>query len=361
MTRRGHTPYLQSVFSTDLSIFVSRSAAGDDWELQSNFDFSGGDWDDRRFCYGPLSDQGFSRLKIEIKSVGPTKLEGYCTKDVDKELKFGVSTMSTSSRLRQFNRGDLKFDPKSDLLELSKTIELDLISLSGAVTFEPLVVACAELKDPRNSVLVTPGTVLGSSNLIRMTERPTEASPIDLFKFTWIDFREQDGYAEEELLDVDLDSVPPLIILNEAIPSFHHVMEQERKAHGIEPKKVRARIAMDSQIAVSVLETCGLRIIHKIRAEASIRRDDDPDVDSFGDIFEDMNTNEKQLILAFMDDFAITTGLKDGASFCHEIANANEPALTRHTTSQMPRNIRRKMKADTAISKIIDLAGVGNE
>lgn len=358
MTRRGFTPFLQSNFQTDLDIFVAHKASPQQWVHRSSI--TSDITEDKRVLYGELSTEGYSAIRFEIRSTDFKGLEKYYVANGENldDFQFGVIELSTGSRRRKFHPGSLKIDLGTKKIDATWSLDFNLENLTGEFTLEPVVVAKANVVDPQSELTVTSGTVLGSSSIVRVLEKQAENLLGDLFIYQWKSFEKEDNLNNGELCDVNFGAEPPIILLNEDIHGLHYTMDQRDNPKGIQPKKIRARRAIDSQIAIEVLVTCGASIVTHIQKEASLRREEDPDTEYFGDIFDSLSSNEQILLGGFSHLFCISEEVFDGDELCHEIATASDLTLREHLVSGMPRKIRKHMGAELGIAEILELAEI---
>ena len=364
MTRNGFTPYLQSHFQSVLSVSVSKSHPPSSWEEPKDLNIAMGGFDDRRVTYGPFLDQDFATIRLAIKSEGATGLESYLKKNSPTVSSYvgGIILMSTSSRTRRFFPGTLAIEKKTGNFLLDCSIELELRQLHGEITLEPAIISKTELVDPSNSLQVTPGTVLGTSNLIRLAEKASENLLGDLFEYRWDNFSQSDNrYKSGDLFDLDLSESQPVVTLNEEISNFHSLMQTTDNPQGRQPKTVLARRSIDTSIAIQILEACGNFVISHISSEASIRREDDPNTDSFHDIIDSLSSTEQKLIEGFGALFSTSGVFTDGGDFCDEISKSSPDSLKDHLTSHMPRNIRHYLGAENAVKHVLSLVDLGDD
>lgn len=358
MTRKGFTPFFQSNFETVLDILVTHKASPQQWIHRSSI--TSDITEDKRVLYGELTAEGFSSIRFEIKSIDFTGLEEYYVTNGENldDFRFGVIELSTGSRRRKFHPGLLQFDIGAKKIDATWTIDFSLENLPSEFTLEPVFVAKTDLIDPRSKIAVTSGTILGSSSLIRIMEKRAENLLGDLFVYEWKSFEKDDNLDSGELCDVDFEAEPPIILLNEDLQGLHYTLDQRDNPKGIQPKKIRARRAIDTQIAVDVLATCGASIVIHIQKEASFRREEDPETEYFGDIFDSLSDNERVLLNGFSHLFCISDEILDGEELCHEIATVSDLTLREHLVSGMPRKIRKHMGAELGIAEILTLAEI---
>ncbi len=359
MTRYGSTPYLQSVFTTNTSIFASKERSpvqGVPFEPIPSADLG---LEDGKFYYAELKKEGFLWIKLVFDSVGKLGIEEYVnTKKPNlEELKAGVLAIGSTSRLRKCFNGVLSFNAKEEVFRVRTEVDLFLDDLFGVLSLEPVVVVAEEVSDPINFLKVTPGTIIASSKVTEVMESPRELKFGDLFQFEWLEFAESESYETEEAFDVDFVSEPPRIILNESIQNFHFILDTQDNSKGKQPKTVIARRNLDASIATGVLMVCGAAVISKIRAEAAMMREEDPSIDDFGEVFNVLTNNEKQFIKGFQLLMSIEVDRRDHLNFCDEIAKASEAQLGEHLSSGMLRNIQRFVGSASSVYGVLGLAG----
>ena len=199
--------------------------------------------------------------------------------------------------------------------------------------------------------------MLASSGSVVLKDKPLENKFGDLFRYEWINFAETQNYKKDELFDIDFVSVPPRILLNKGIQNFHFVMDREDNERGMQPKSVKSRRVLDTDISASVLHACGASVISRVRSKASVMKEDDPQADEFGDIYDSLTANEQSFIQGFRTLLTMDVELENNYQFCDQISKASESAINEHLTSRMLRNIQRYVDGENGLMDLLDLAG----
>jgi hypothetical protein len=314
--------------------------------------------DQNKIYYADLKTRGFQCLKLVFESVGEIGIEKYLIgkKVKPNKLKAGVLAIGSASRLRRCFNGTISFDTKEERINLRTEVDLNFDELFGVLALESVVVAAEDVADPINSLIVTPGTVIASSRIIEIMERPRENKFGDLFRFEWLEFAENEKYQNEDAFDVDFVSEPPRVLLNESIKNFHYVLDTQDNSKGKQPKTVIARRNLDATIATGVLMVCGAAVISKIRDEAKFMRENEPSLDDFSEIFNVLTNNEQKFIQGFRSLMSIEVE-SDDKNFCDEIAKASEASIGEHLSSGMLKNIQRFVGTETSVYGVLGLAG----
>ena len=358
MTRYGHTPYLQAIFKSNACVYGSKSLTQNDWDLievEGNNEVGS---DDLGIFYETIHEQGFIRVKVVVESVGHLGIEEYLKQNESSEIfSAGLLALGTTSRVRRYIIGQVDFDTSEDILEFKSEVTLSVEELMGTLQLEPVVIAKIDVIDPLNGLSVLPGTVLATSGSVVLKDKPLENKFGDLFRYEWIDFADSENYKKDELFDIDFVSVPPRILLNKGIQNFHFVMDREDNERGIQPKSVKSRRVLDTDISASVLHACGASVISRIRSKAAVMKEDDPQADEFGDIYDSLTANEQSFIQGFRTLLTMDIELENNYQFCDQIAKASESAINEHLTSRMLRNIQRYVDGENGLKDLLDLAG----
>ena len=358
MTRYGHTPYLQEIFKSSACVYGSKSLNQTDWDLievQGNNEVGS---DDLGIFYETIHEQGFVRVKVVVESVGQLGIEDYLKHNESSEIfSAGLVALGTTSRVRRYFNGQVNFDSSEEILKFKSEVTLSVEDLMGTLQLEPVVIAKIDLIDPLNGLSVLPGTVLASSGSVVLKDKPLENKFGDLFRYEWINFAESENYKKDELFDIDFVSVPPRILLNKGIQNFHFVMDREDNERGMQPKSVKSRRVLDTDISASVLHACGASVISRVRSKASVMKEDDPQADEFGDIYDSLTANEQSFIQGFRTLLTMDVELENNYQFCDQISKASESAINEHLTSRMLRNIQRYVDGENGLMDLLDLAG----
>jgi hypothetical protein len=358
MTRYGHTPYLQAIFKSSASVYGSKSLTQANWDLievEGNNEVGS---DDLGIYYETIYEQGFVRVKVVVESVGQVGIEEYLKHNESSGIfSAGLVALGTTSRVRRYFNGQVDFDSAEEILKFKSEVTLSVEDLMGTLQLEPVVIAKIDLIDPLKGLSVLPGTVLASSGSVVLKDKPLENKFGDLFRYEWINFSETENYKNDELFDIDFVSVPPRILLNKGIQNFHFVMDRDDNERGIQPKPVRSRRVLDTEISASVLQACGASVISRIRSKAAVMREDDPQVDEFGDIYDSLTANEQSFIQGFRTLLTMDVELENNYQFCDQISKASESAINEHLTSRMLRNIQRYVDGENGLMDLLDLAG----
>lgn len=358
MTRRGSTPFLQEIFKSVLLVEVSKSVVDDSWE---QYDLPATDqisWEDWKFVADVLTADGFVRVRFTVVSEGKTGLEAYLSKSSNPKdvMAFGFIELSTHVRRRTFHKGHLQVASSGKSISARATFELNLNDVLGDLILEPVIVATSELAGPKGHVGVTTGTIIGTTNIIRIREKNPDGPLGDIFDYQWISFATSDHRAKGELFDIDLfaDGEKPVLYLNEDIEHFHGIMNTPDNRSGKPSRKLLARRTLDSAVAVEVMTQCLATVLQKIASIAAERRIDDPEEDAFGSIFDELTVHEQSIVEGWRNLLGVTHGHDDGYSVCAEIGALSLSAITTHLSSSMPRWIRSQVEIESAATRIIN-------
>jgi hypothetical protein len=358
MTRYGHTPYLQTIFKSTACVHGSKSLDQTDWvivEVDGNGDVGS---DDFSVYYEAINEQGFVGVKVVVESVGQMGIEDYLVHNESSDIfKAGFVALGTTSRMRRCFDAQIDFDSTENILKFKAEVILSVEDLLGTLQLEPVVIAKIDLLDPANGLNVLPGTVLATSGSVLLKNKPLENKFGDLFHYEWIEFTNNENYKKDELFDIDFVSVPPRIVLNKSIQNFHFVMDKVDNERGMQPKSVRARRVLDTDISASVLHACGASVISRIRSKAAVIREDDPQADQFGDIFDSLTPNEQSFIQGFRMLLSMDIEPDSNYQLCDQISKASESAIDEHLTSRMLRNVQRFVGGENGVMDLLDLAG----
>ena len=355
MTRRGSTPYLQSAFESSLDVSVSKSEAGDDWELVESRESSETSWEDWPLLYGELADQGNLRIRFSITSKGKTGIEPYVTPSSIDSIVFGFMVISSGSRQRAFHKGLLKHEPPKNSLIASGSIEFNFVDLQGLTVVEPAILATRDLSGPTGWISVTAGTILGSSNAIRLRERGANGPLGDIFEYQWVSFDNDPSRSTGELFDIDLlaPGSRPILYLNEDIENFHAIMNTPDNAGGRPSQRLKARRQLDSTLSAEVIVEALSTIVNRIVVMANERRIDDPTETEFGSIFDELSVHEQSIASGWRHLLGTSTGHKDGCSVVQEISEMSPNQVASHLSSAMPRYVRSIVGIESAVSAIV--------
>lgn len=362
MTRRGMTPFYQSLFSSVVEIYAESESGVE--ELIKTLESTATDpWENRLFHYGELINGGYTSLRISVTAADGPDLGLYSAQDVkDKDpIAFGAIVLGIASRRRDFVQGEIKLGPKGKTVSASVDLNFSLTDLVDEVNIEIVAIAKKDLVDSQSALVVRPGTIIATTNLLRLRERPTEGAFGDMFDFRWVEFDKSDQYRSGELFDIDWNATPPVLYFNESIKNFHHVMNATPLRDGPNSIKLKAREALDCTLAASVLESCGRTVLMRIAQKASEMRNEDPTIEDFAGIFEDLSSNDCEFIEQWTDQLAPEPGASDGPGLCQLVATTNASALEEHLISQMPRNFRLLVGMESTAIEILALAGLGDE
>lgn len=354
MTRRGSTPFLQTVFKSELVVRASKSGAVPEWVDVDRKVTAGGSWEDWLVYFGGLRDEGYDRLQLTVTSIGETGLDEYISgKDDADELVFGFSVISSQNRRRSFEKGSIS--AQAGECVVTCVLELMLAEVHGEVHVEPMILAAKDLPGPTKWIPVTKGTILGTSNLIRLREVSTTGPFGDIFEFKWLSFASADNVSSGEWFDIDLlyPGDRPVLYLNEDIENFHYLMNTKDQATGKPSAKVKSRRAMDSSLAVQVMTEALAAVAHRIAELASQRRLEDPNESEFGSIFDELSVHEQTIVEGWRHLLGASSEHKKGYSVCAEIGAMNSSDLLMHLSSVMPRRVRAQAEMETAAEYII--------
>lgn len=354
MTRRGSTPFFQSVFKSELVVCASKPGVVPEWEEVDRKATAGDSWEDWRVYYGELRDEGYDRLQLVVTSVGGTGLDAYMSgKDDGDELVFGFGVMSSHNRRRSFEKGIVTVHSGKCVATCS--LELPLVALHGEVNVEPMILAARDLPGPKNWIPVTKGTIVGTSNLIRLREVSTTGPLGDIFEFKWLSFSSADNVSSGEWFDIDLlaPGDRPVLYLNEDIENFHYLMNEKDQVSGQPSARVKSRRAMDSSLAVQVMTEALAAVAYRIAELASHRKLEDPNESEFGSIFDELSVHEQAIAEGWRHLLGASSEHRDGSSVCAEIGAMNSSDLLTHLSSVMPRRIRAQAGMETAAQFII--------
>ena len=358
MTRRGSTPFLQEIFKSVLLIELSKSLVDDTWE---QFDLPATDqtsWEDWKLVSDVLKADGFVRARFTVVSEGKTGLEAYLSKSSNPEdvMAFGFIELSTHVRRRTFHKGHLQAASSGKSISARATFDLNLDDVLGDLILEPVIVATSELAGPKGHVGVTTGTIIGTTNIIRIREKNPDGPLGDIFDYQWISFATSDHRAEGELFDIDLfaDGEKPVLYLNEDIEHFHGIMNTPDNRNGKPSRKLLARRTLDSAVAVEVMTQCLATVMQKITSIATERRREDAEEDEFGSIFDELTVHEQSIVEGWRNLLGVTHGHDNGYSVCAEIGALSPSAIANHLSSSMPRWIRSQVDIENAATRIIN-------
>jgi hypothetical protein len=355
VTRRGFTPYLQSAFESSLDVNVSKSEAGDDWELFESRESSDTSWEDWPVFFGELADMGNLRVRFSITSKGKTGIEPYVTPSSIDSIIFGFMVISSGSRQRTFRKGLLKHEPTNNSLIASGSIDFNLRDLQGLTVIEPVILSTRDLNGPAGWISVTAGTILGSSNTIRLRDRSATGPLGDIFEYQWVSFDNDPSRSSGELFDIDL-SAPgsrPILYLNEDLENFHAVMNTPDNAAGKPSQRLKARRQLDSTLSAEVIVETLSTIINRIVVLANEHRIDDPTETEFGSIFDELSVHEQSIASGWRHLLGTSTGHKDGYSVVQEISEMSPNQVASHLSSAMPRYVRSIVGMELAVSAIV--------
>jgi hypothetical protein len=357
MTRRGNTPFLQATFKSVLIVYAAKPDPGAEWEEVGRKAAGDDSWDDWRFVYGDLVGQGYERVRLSVASSGPTGLEPYLVSSSDDSgLVFGFLVVSSEIRRREFVRADLMHDQSGKVMIASGNVDFALSELRGEVLVEPMVVASSFLKGAKGWEGVDAGTILGTTNLVRLREHASLGFLGDIFEFTWISFGADTDRSAGEMFDIDLlaPGDRPVLYLNEDIENFHNLLNEQDKPTGRPTAKVKSRRAMDVTLAVQIVTQCLAAIAQRISFIASLRRLEDPEDTDFGSIFDELTTHERTIAEGWRHLLGVRHDHKNGESVCAEIASLGDLALLSHISGAMPRYVRAQVDVESAATYIID-------
>jgi hypothetical protein len=355
VTRRGSTPYRQSAFKYSLHVWGSKLLVGDDWEkieARVSSDMSGEDW---QFLYGDFLDQGYLRIRMTLTSIGKTGLETYLDSSPSDSLAFGLLIVSNASRQRKFVAGNLLFDPTNVEIVVTGSIDFLLSDFLGLTELEPVILAARDLSGSDGYISVTPGTILGSSNVIRLRDRGVSGPLGDIFEYQWVSFDDDPSRSSGELFDIDLAAPGsrPILYLNEDIENFHAVMNIPDNAAGKPSQRLRARRQLDSTLSAQVIVEALSTIMNRIVVLANERRIDDPAETEFGSIFDELSLHEQSIAEGWRHFLGTSDAHKDGYSVVQEISELNPNQVTAHLSSAMPRLVRSTVGIESAVSAIV--------
>jgi len=355
VTRRGSTPYLQVAFKSSVHISGSKSKMDDDWEKIESRESSDTSWEDWQFLYGDLLDQGFLRIRMSLTSSGKTGLEDYLEFSSIDSVVFGFLLASNASRQRKFLGGTLLYDSTKDSIVASSSIDFSLPELLGVTEVEPVILAVRDLNGPEGWISVTAGTILGSSNAIRLRERGATGPLGDIFEYQWVSFDNDPSRSTGELFDIDLlaPGSRPILYLNEDIENFHAIMNTPDNATGMPSQRLKARRQLDSTLSAEVIVQALSTIMNRIVVMANERRIDDPNETEFGSIFDELSIHEQSIASGWRHLLGTSHEHKDGKSVVQEISEMNPDQVASHLSSAMPRCVRAVVGIESAISAIV--------
>ncbi len=354
MTRRGSTPFLQTVFESELVVHASKSGIGQQWEEVDRKSTEGASWEDWQVYFGEIRDNGYDQLRLVVTSKGDIGLDEYRSSEGNgEELVFGFAVVSSQNRRRYFEMGSITL--QSGQYFASCTLDLKLNEIHGEVLVEPMILAAKDLPGPKKWIPVTKGTIVGTSNLIRLREVSTTGPFGDIFEFKWLSFSSADNVSSGEWFDIDLlyPGDRPVLYLNEDIENFHYLMNMKDQVMGKPSAKVKSRRAMDSSLAVQVMTEALAAVAHRIAELASQRRLEDPNESEFGSIFDELSVHEQTIVEGWRHLLGTSSEHKNGSSVCAEIGAMNSSDLLMHLSSVMPRRIRAQAEMETAAQYII--------
>jgi hypothetical protein len=340
---------------------VSAGIGNGTWENIESLSTSGASWEDWNVHFGKLRGEGFNRLRLEFESVGPTGLEPYMKvskKSENPPLGFGFLVVSSDNRCRYFVPGQVQFSA-GKVLRVSGSVEFDLVALRGDVSVEAVIVVATEMHSPTGGVLVTPGTIVGTSNLVRLHEHSGDGLFGDMFEYKWLHFSREDGLGAGQLFDVDLQAsgTRPILYLNEDIKNFHNLLNETDNTRGKPSGKLQGRKNLDSIIAAQVMIQCLATVIQRIVALADELRDEDPDADEFGLVLDDLSPHEQAIVKGWRNYMGITHGHLTGRSVCAEVGALSPDAVSRLISTEMPRWVRMSMDfEELTVAQIIQQA-----
>jgi hypothetical protein len=358
MTRRGSTPFLQEIFKSVLLVELSKSLVDNTWEQYDLPTTDQTSWEDWKLVADVLKANGFVRARFTVVSEGKTGLEAYVPKSSNPEevMAFGFIELSTHSRRRTFHKGHLQAATGGKLISARTSFELELDNVLGDLILEPVIVATSELAGPKGHIGVTTGTIIGTTNVIRIREKNPVGPLGDIFDYQWISFATSDHRAEGELFDIDLfaDGEKPVLYLNEDVEHFHGIMNTPDNRSGKASRKLLARRTLDSAVAVEVMTQCLATVLQKISSLAADRREEDAEEDEFGSIFYELTVHEQSIVEGWRNFLGVTHAHENGYSVCAEISALSPSAVSNHLSSSMPRWIRSQVEIENAAARIIN-------
>ena len=364
MTRIGSTPYLQSLgFKMELSAFVSNSSDGPEWE-SVELNRSEGYYEELyRYQYKAALQEGKKRFRLAISSIEAIGIEDYMRVGGlnASDLRFGILIVSTSSRVRKFEKGAIQYDAKEKRASINGEFIFDFEDLSGNFEIEPVIILTTETTCPLTNVKVRPGTVIASGASIILENALKHDNLKDWFKFEWVNFDASPEFRANSRNDLDFELDPPVIYLDEDIANFHHIMNKSDNERGKQPKAVVARRAHDRSIAMDVLMRCAATVVEHIREQVAKRISEDPEFDEYDDIFDSLRQNERDFITYYPDIFADRSGVIKPRELCSDLAKASQSIIFQKLTKTMPRNINCKLGASEVVKDIQELAGYEND
>jgi hypothetical protein len=287
--------------------------------------------------------------------VGKTGLESYLDSSPSDSLAFGLLLVSNASRQRKFVAGTLLFDPTNVEIVVTGSIDFLLTDFFGVTEVEPVILALRDLSGSDGYVSVTPGTILGSSNVIRFRDRGVSGPLGDIFEYQWVSFDNDPSRSSGELFDIDLAAPgsQPILYLNEDIENFHAIMNTPDNAAGKPSQRLKARRQLDSTLSAEVIVETLSTIINRIVVLANERRIDDPTETEFGSIFDELSVHEQSIASGWRHLLGTSTGHKDGYSVVQEISEMSPNQVASHLSSAMPRLIRSTVGIESAVSAIV--------
>lgn len=354
MTRRGVTPYLQSPFASSLTMY-RRFENQIEWENISELEQLESVWDQWSYHYQGEVERGVRFLKAVFESNGPTGLEPYVSDVllVDDTLSAGVLVMNTATRTREFINGRVAIGDDGASLSIRTELVIDLWNLRGEHLVEPLILAKRNLVSPVGSAYqINQGTILGSSQRLRMVREKRETGLADLFEFEWVRFGEGNAYSpgEEYAISMGDHLERPRVFLNESIENFHGLMDTPNQTAGRPSNRLKTRRILDTQLAVGILQTCGAHLVGRVWALSNgngADRNDDV-------AYEELSEIEAQVLTAYSNYFAPRGTSNDLQDLCMQIAALSDSAIREFVTSTMPRRIRRLLNSEGALQAILD-------
>lgn len=357
MTRRGSTPFLQEIFKSVLLVEVSKSVVEDAWE---QFDLPLADqtsWEDWKLVSDVLKADGYVRARFSVMSEGKTGLEAYVPKASNPEdvMTFGFIELSTHTRRRQFHKGHLQAASNGKSISARATFDLNLDDVLGDLILEPVIIATADLDGPKGHVGVSVGTIVGTTNIVRIREKNPDGPLGDIFDYQWVSFATADHRSDGEFFDIDLfaDGEKPVLYLNEDLEHFHGIMNTPDNGNGKPSRKLLARRTLDSTLAVDVMTQCLSTVLQKITSIANERRREDSEENEFGSIFDELTVHEQSIVEGWRNFLGLTHCHQDGYSVCAEIGALTPSAVSAHLSSSMPRWIRSQVEIENAAARII--------
>lgn len=354
MTRRGITPYLQSHFQSALTI-LGRREEHSDWEILVELGRLEDVWDEWSCYYLQYSQLGYKELKALFQSDGPIKLEPYLEggNKIEENLEAFSLILNTDTRTRGFVAGTMSKRVDEPQVTFFVEVEIDLDHIRGEVMVEPLIAVARDLVDPTSGVRLKRGTIVGSTQALRLSPEKKDHGLADLFAFEWLHFGEGNDFSpgDEYALNIADHLERPQIILNESIVNFHGVLDTPNQPKGRPSTRLKTRRVLDTQIAIGVLQECGSYLIGRIRSLAASEHVEG----AIDTIHEELSEMELQLISAYSHFFSPRGVRTDIQDVCRQVAGLSDAASMDFLTNAMPRRIRRELRAEDAVQVILDL------